>query len=102
MLILMKKFTHEEHLSQPLQSNNKQFKTAITFLSGYNVTFKRTNKNNKFFSQKHLLIKMVFFQITIPPGLYEIESLNIEIRRNIIVLGHFTETDYPFTTKPNL
>ena len=31
MLIVMKKSTHEEHLSQPLQTNNKQFKLAVTF-----------------------------------------------------------------------
>ena len=33
MLIVMDKSTHEEHLSQPLQTNNKQFKIAVTFLS---------------------------------------------------------------------
>ena len=32
MLIIMDKSTHEEHLFQPLQTNNKQFKVAITFL----------------------------------------------------------------------
>ena len=30
MLIVMDK-SHEEHLSQPLQTNNKQFKLAVTF-----------------------------------------------------------------------
>ena len=34
MLSVMDKSTHEEHLSQPLQTNNKQFKIAVTFLSG--------------------------------------------------------------------
>ena len=33
MLIIMDKSIHEEHLFQPLQTNNKQFKIAITFLS---------------------------------------------------------------------
>ena len=28
---VMSKSSHEEHLSQPLQTNHKQFKTAITF-----------------------------------------------------------------------
>ena len=32
MLIIMDKSTHEEHLFQPLQTNNKQFKIAVTFL----------------------------------------------------------------------
>ena len=31
MLVVMDKPIHEEHLSQPLQTNNKQFKKAITF-----------------------------------------------------------------------
>ena len=46
MLIIMKKPTHEEHLSQPLQTNNKQFKIAITFLSAYNGILNVTNSNN--------------------------------------------------------
>ena len=33
MLVVMDKATHEEHLSQPLQTN-KQFKIAIIFLTG--------------------------------------------------------------------
>ena len=36
MLIIMDKSNHEEHLFQPLQTNNKQFKIAVTFLSAYN------------------------------------------------------------------
>ena len=34
MLIVMEKSTHEEHLSQPLQTNNKQLNIAITFFNG--------------------------------------------------------------------
>ena len=34
MLIAMDKSTHEEYLSQPLQTNNKQFKIAVTFQTG--------------------------------------------------------------------
>ena len=48
MLIIMDKSTHEEHLSIPLQTNNKQFKIAITFLTAYNGIFNVTNSNNKF------------------------------------------------------
>ena len=33
MLIVMDKSTHEEHLFQPLQTNNKQFKIEVTFLT---------------------------------------------------------------------
>ena len=36
MLIVVGKSTHEEHLSQQLQTNHKQFKLAVTFLTGYN------------------------------------------------------------------
>ena len=49
MLMVMDKSTHEEHLSQPLQTNNKQFKITVTFLSGYNDIFNVTDKNNKFY-----------------------------------------------------
>ena len=49
MLIVMDKSTHEEHFSQPLQTNNKQFKIAITFLLGYNCIFNITNSTNKFY-----------------------------------------------------
>ena len=31
ILIVMDNSTHEEHLSQPLQTNNKQFKKAVDF-----------------------------------------------------------------------
>ena len=31
----MDKSNHEEHLFEPLQTNNEQFKIAVTFLRGY-------------------------------------------------------------------
>ena len=100
MLIVMDKSTHEEHLSQPLQTNNKQFKIAVTFLTGYNGIFNVTDKNNKFYLTKSIT-NDGFIQIIIPPGAYEIESLNIEIKRSIIDEEHYTESNYPFTIKPN-
>ena len=48
MLIVMDKSIREEHLFQLLQTNNKQFKLAITFLTGYNGIFNITNLNNMF------------------------------------------------------
>ena len=48
MLIATDKSTHEEHLSQLLYTNIKQFKVAVTFLTDYNDIFNVTNKNNKF------------------------------------------------------
>ena len=100
ILIVMNKSTHEEHLSQPLQTNNKQFKTAVTFLSGYNGIFNVTNSNNKFYFKKSP-IEEDFIQTRIPNGAYEIESLNNEIKRNIIDEEHYTESNYPFKLKPN-
>ena len=101
ILIVMDKSTHEEHLSQPLKTNNKQFKIAVTFLTGYNGIFNVTNSNNKFYFKKTTTYEDGFIKITIPPGAYEIESLNNEIKRIIIDYEHFTETDYPFQIKPN-
>ena len=52
MLIGVDKSIHEEHLSQPLQTNNKQFKIVITFLTGYNGLLNVTNKHIKFYSTR--------------------------------------------------
>ena len=100
ILIVMDKSTHEEHLSQPLQTNNKQFKTAVTFLTGYNGIFNVTETNNKFYFKKAIKDED-FIQIRVPPGAYEIESLDDEIRRIIIHKGRYTETNYAFRIKPN-
>ena len=101
MLFVMDKSIHEEHLSQPLQTINKQFKFAVTFLTGYNVIFNVTSKNNKFYSAKSISDEDGFIQILIPKGAYELESLNNEIKRFIIEEEHYTEANYPFTIKPN-
>ena len=98
LLIAMDKSTHEEHLSQPLQTNNKQFKIAVTFLTGYNGIFNITSNINKFyFTNPANEIVM----IAIPQGAYELESLILEIKRIIIEEGHITENFYPFSVKPN-
>ena len=73
MLIVMEKSTHEEHLSQPLQTDNKQFKIVVTFLTGYNGILNVTDKNNKFFFLKKLLqTKLVLFK-----SLYPKEHMNL-------------------------
>ena len=100
MLIIMDKSSHEEHLFQPLQTNNKQFKIAITFLSAYNGIFNVTSDNNKFYFFKSISDDD-HIQISIRPGVYEIESLNNEIKRIIIDEGHYTEEEYPFHIKPD-
>ena len=100
MLIIMNKSTHEDYLFQRLQTNNKQFKIAVTFLAAYNGTFNVTNSNNKFYFKRELT-EEDFIQIRIPNGAYEIESLDNEIKRIIIEKEHYTENDYPFKIKPN-
>ena len=77
MLIVMGKSTHEERLSQPFQTNKKQFKIAVTFLTGYNVIFNVTNSNNNFFFAKSISDEDGFIQITIRQGVYEIESFKM-------------------------
>ena len=83
MWIVMDKTTHGEHLFQPLQTNNKQFKRAVTFLSAYNGIFNVTNLNNKLYFKKKY-ISDDFIQITSSPGAYKIESLEDEIEKIII------------------
>ena len=100
MLIVMDKSTHEEHLFQPLQTNIKQFKIAITFLSAYNGIFSVTNSNNKFYFFESMSDED-HIQITIRPGVYEIKALNNEIKRIVIDEGHYTEVDYLFFIKPD-
>ena len=100
MLIVLDQSIHEEHLSQPLQTNIKQFKIAVTFLSAYNGIFNVTNRNNKFYFKKNL-IDEDFNPIRIPEGDYEFETLNDEIERIIIDKEHYTKATYRFTIKPN-
>ena len=100
MLVVLDKSTHEEHLSQPLQTNNKQFNIAVTFLTGYDGIFNVINSNNKFYFKKAIQDED-FIQMRIPPGAYEIERLNDEAKRIIIEKGYYTETNYPFRIKPN-
>ena len=101
ILIVMDKSTHEEHLSQPLQTNIKQFKIAVTFLSAYNGIFNITSDNNKFYFTKSITDDAHYITITIPPGAYEIESLNDEIKRLLNNYEYFTEENYPFKVTPN-
>ena len=104
MFFAMDKSTHEEHLSQPLQTNNKQVRKTSAFLSGYIGITVVTSKNNKFkfYFAKSITDKDGFIQIVNPQGAYEVESLYDEIKRIIIEEGYFMEVDYPFTIKPNI
>ena len=60
----MDKSTHEEDLSQPLQTNNKQFKVAVSLLTGYNGIFNVTNSNKKFHFKKTITDRDDFFSNT--------------------------------------
>ena len=97
----MDKQALEEHLIQPLQTNIQQFRIAVTFPTGYNGIFNVTNSNNKIYSLKSVNDEDGYFQINFRPGAYEIESLNKEIKRISVDEKHYTEANYPFTTKPN-
>ena len=97
----MDKSTHEEQLSQPLQTNIKQFKVSVTFLTAYNDIFNVINSNIKFYFMNSLTDEDGFVQNTIPTGAYGIESLNKEMKRIIIKEGHFAEAKHPFTIKPS-
>ena len=59
MLIIMDKSTHEEHLFQPHQTNNKQFKIAVTFLSAYNGIFNIIILIINFISRKLLKMRIL-------------------------------------------
>ena len=54
MLIVMEKTTHEEHLSQTLQINKKQYKNIVTFLTGYVSISKVPIKKTKSISMYQL------------------------------------------------
>ena len=95
----MNKSTHEEQLSQQLHANIEQFKMAATFRTGLNGIFNDTTSNNKFFL-KSFTNEDGFTQITIPPGGYEIESINKEFKGIIVDEGLFTQANYPFRMKP--
>ena len=47
MLIVTDNSTHEEHSHRLLQTNNKQYKLTVSFLSDYNGIFIVTNKNSE-------------------------------------------------------
>ena len=99
-LLLCKKSIHEENLAQPLQTNNKQNKLAVIFLTGYNGITNVTNKNKKFYFSVSINDDY-FSQTTIPPGAYELESLDGEIKRIIFKDGYFTKENYPCIIKAN-
>ena len=49
MLTVMDKSIHEEHLSQPLQTNDKQINFAVSLSTNYNGNLWVTSQNKKFY-----------------------------------------------------
>ena len=76
LLKIMDKSFPEENLSIPLQTNKKQFKIAIIFLTDYNGIFNVTVRNNNFHFAKSSSNKDGFIQTKIPQGAYELESFH--------------------------
>ena len=68
VLIVMDKHIHQKHLAQPIQTKNKQFKIAVTFLTGYNGIINFTISNNKFNFAESNFDKNGFFQLINPRG----------------------------------
>ena len=93
MLIVMDKSDHEQHLSQPFQTNNKQFKLAVIFLSGCNGIFNVTSSKIIFYFKKSITNCYDFIQITIPLGAYKIESLNNEIKGSLLTKDIILKTN---------
>ena len=96
VLFLIDKSTLEEHLSQPLLTNIKQFKLGVTFLTCYNGLFNATDKNKKLYFTNSIQIDDSSV-ISITTGFFETESLDKEIRRIIIEENNSTNETYPFT-----
>ena len=83
-----------------IRTDSKQFKIAITFLTGYNGIFNVTNKNNKFYFRKSINDED-FIRNTILPGAYEIKGFDKEIKRPNFDENYFTEATHPFKNLPN-
>ena len=94
MLIAMDKSIHEENFSQSLQTNNEQFKVAVTFLTSYNDVFDVTSKKFQF-SFTSVFEVAENSTISILPGANELQSLIVEIRRIILEEGRKSEENYP-------
>ena len=100
MLFVMEKSAHEEYLSHPLPTNNKQYKVDVTFLNGCDGIFNVTNETKKFtFISNFEGAENNMLQV--PLRAYEPESFNAEVKRNFIEEGYITEEAYPFGMKPN-
>ena len=69
MLIVLNESTHDEYLSQSLQTNIEQFKEGVTFLTGNNERFYVTNSNKKLYFAKSNTDNDGFFNLLLHQGL---------------------------------
>ena len=65
MLIVMDKSTHEEHLSQPLPTNNKQFELAVLLSLVIREYLMMQIQKTLSLSQNEFLIRRVLFKLLI-------------------------------------
>ena len=63
MFIVKDKSTHEEHLSQPLQTNNKQFRITVLILTDYVGISMSQIQIIGSISRKQLPMEMIFFKL---------------------------------------
>ena len=63
LLVVMDRSIIEEHLAQPLQTNDKLFKIAVNFSTGYNGNFNVPDKNNNFVLPNQFLMKMASYKV---------------------------------------
>ena len=96
LLIAVDESTHEERLSQPLQTNCNQFYFAISFLTGYNVVFKFTKKFELF--SAWTFDDNEYKESHVPTGVFELQSLNGDFTRKVIE-KNYAEKDFPFLSK---
>ena len=59
--IVKDKSFHEEHFSQPLQTNDDQDKKTVSFLTGYSSIFNVAVINNKIYFAKSITYKDGFY-----------------------------------------
>ena len=73
-------FTHEQHLSETLQTSNKQLNIAVTFRTGYTGIFNVTNENIEFISTS-AFEGAEYNVISKPSRAYEVEPSDKKIER---------------------
>ena len=98
ILIVMDKFTHEEHLSQPLQTLLESLSLLLPSLSGYFDIFNFKNKKIKIYFTRSINDDD-FTKNSLPIGSSEIENLYDETQLINIEPQYSTRIIYPFKNR---